>query len=76
VCTGFFFTDCKTVLFSSGLSNQFDTDCGLQIRKLASIRSGHPAAARSYMGVGVMVDRKEFGLIHYTDGSRITQISD
>jgi hypothetical protein len=35
----------------------------------------HPAAAWSYLAAGVMVDMKEIGLIHYTDGSRITQIS-
>jgi hypothetical protein len=34
-----------------------------------------PAAEWSYLGAGIMVDMKEVGLIHYTDGSRITQIS-
>jgi hypothetical protein len=35
----------------------------------------HSAAEWSYLGAGIMVDMDEFGLIHYTDGSRITQIS-
>ena len=34
----------------------------------------HSAAEWSYLGTGIMVDLDEFGLIHYNDGSRITQI--
>jgi hypothetical protein len=35
----------------------------------------HSAVEWSYLGAGIMVDMDEVGLIHYTDGSRITQIS-
>jgi len=34
----------------------------------------HSAAEWSYLGAGIMANMDEVGLIHYTDGSRITQV--